>query len=349
MRAAAERPAHGRGDLGRAHGEPPGPAVAAGRCRGRRGWRASPGLRGGRRAGHGRGGGPRPRRGTSARDRGARRPGRGGCRDRTAPRSRCCPWPIRSSASPTAMVTGAVDRIGRRPGPDPTGRAPGAAAERGRGTRRMDPRRSATRPSCWPATACRWSPCPGEPAALKVTDHADLARSSRPVARWSATRAAAGAPTAIRSDRPDGLRLGGLDIPEAPRLHGHSDGDVVAPRRCATRSWRAARPGRPGPAVPGGRPGDPRASTAGSCCARWCARLAARRARGPCRVGPDHHGRPAAPGRRDASTGCAASIAALLDLDPEAVAVKAATGNLVGRRGRRAGHRRDARSWRSVG
>jgi 2-C-methyl-D-erythritol 4-phosphate cytidylyltransferase/2-C-methyl-D-erythritol 2,4-cyclodiphosphate synthase len=66
---------------------------------------------------------------------------------------------------------------------------------------------------------------PGEPANIKVTLPDDLRRAERALA-----------PTAVRVGLghdshpfgPDpGLRLGGIEIPGAPRLAGHSDGDVV--------------------------------------------------------------------------------------------------------------------------
>ncbi len=67
---------------------------------------------------------------------------------------------------------------------------------------------------------------PGEPANLKVTVPDDLARAA-------ALLDAPGAPRyGIGSDRhgfgPGGpLALGGIEIAGAPRLHGHSDGDVA--------------------------------------------------------------------------------------------------------------------------
>ncbi len=74
---------------------------------------------------------------------------------------------------------------------------------------------------------------PGEAAALKVTEPLDL----------DIVRALAGdrAPGPMRYawgtdrhpfGRQDGLQLAGLDIPEAPRLHGHSDGDVALHAVC---------------------------------------------------------------------------------------------------------------------
>jgi 2-C-methyl-D-erythritol 4-phosphate cytidylyltransferase/2-C-methyl-D-erythritol 2,4-cyclodiphosphate synthase len=67
---------------------------------------------------------------------------------------------------------------------------------------------------------------PGEPMNMKVTDAADLN-----LAR-ALTRALAEERTGFGEDvhpfgREAGLMLGGVSIPEAPRLHGHSDGDVV--------------------------------------------------------------------------------------------------------------------------
>jgi len=74
---------------------------------------------------------------------------------------------------------------------------------------------------------------PGEAAALKITEPFDL----------DIVRALAGdhGPGPIRyawgtDSHPfgplDGLRLAGLDIPEAPRLHGHSDGDAALHAVC---------------------------------------------------------------------------------------------------------------------
>ena len=68
---------------------------------------------------------------------------------------------------------------------------------------------------------------PGEPANIKVTVPADLERAAAVLG---------GAPAKTRSgighDRhPFGpgepLRLGGIEVSRAPRLHGHSDGDVA--------------------------------------------------------------------------------------------------------------------------
>jgi 2-C-methyl-D-erythritol 4-phosphate cytidylyltransferase / 2-C-methyl-D-erythritol 2,4-cyclodiphosphate synthase len=67
----------------------------------------------------------------------------------------------------------------------------------------------------------------GDPANLKVTVPADVERVARSVAPVTGTRR-----TGIGHDaHPFGpllsLRLGGIDIAAAPRLHGHSDGDVL--------------------------------------------------------------------------------------------------------------------------
>ena len=68
---------------------------------------------------------------------------------------------------------------------------------------------------------------PGDPANLKVTVPADLERAAAAIGRPRA-----GARFGIGQDsHPFGpgapLRLGGIEIPGAPALHGHSDGDVA--------------------------------------------------------------------------------------------------------------------------
>lgn len=72
---------------------------------------------------------------------------------------------------------------------------------------------------------------PGDPANLKVTLPGDLELLRRLVSGTRAVRHSTG-----HDSHPfgpgDGLRLGGIDIPEAPRLHGHSDGDVVIHAIC---------------------------------------------------------------------------------------------------------------------
>lgn len=67
---------------------------------------------------------------------------------------------------------------------------------------------------------------PGEPWNLKITRPDDLALAESRLAGLRATR------TGFGSDcHPfgpgEGLRLGGVEIPGAPRLHGHSDGDAA--------------------------------------------------------------------------------------------------------------------------
>jgi 2-C-methyl-D-erythritol 4-phosphate cytidylyltransferase/2-C-methyl-D-erythritol 2,4-cyclodiphosphate synthase len=67
---------------------------------------------------------------------------------------------------------------------------------------------------------------PGEPANLKVTVIEDLDRVERILGGLTVVRSGLG-----HDSHPFGpgspLVLGGIEIPNAPRLHGHSDGDVV--------------------------------------------------------------------------------------------------------------------------
>jgi 2-C-methyl-D-erythritol 4-phosphate cytidylyltransferase/2-C-methyl-D-erythritol 2,4-cyclodiphosphate synthase len=168
---------------------------------------------------------------------------------------------------------------------------------------------------------------PGEPAALKVTDQADL-----PVveafARGAPLRRGWGADSHPFGPG-DGLRLGGIEIPEAPRLHGHSDGDVVLHALCDALLG-AARMGDLGRMFPAG---DPRTRGIDS---RELVREVAARLSGaglrPVRADVAIRGaRPRLGGER--LDRMAASIASLLDLSPAAVAVSAGTGNLSGDEG----------------
>jgi 2-C-methyl-D-erythritol 4-phosphate cytidylyltransferase/2-C-methyl-D-erythritol 2,4-cyclodiphosphate synthase len=67
---------------------------------------------------------------------------------------------------------------------------------------------------------------PGDPANVKVTIAGDLARADAMLSGSSVARTGIG-----HDSHPFGpgtpLMLGGIEIPGAPRLHGHSDGDVV--------------------------------------------------------------------------------------------------------------------------
>jgi len=168
---------------------------------------------------------------------------------------------------------------------------------------------------------------PGEPAALKVTDQADL-----PVveafARGAPLRRGWGADSHPFGPG-DGLRLGGIEIPEAPRLHGHSDGDVVLHALCDALLG-AARMGDLGRMFPAG---DPRTRGIDSreLVLEVAARLSGAGLR-PVRADVAIRGaRPRLGGER--LDRMAASIASLLDLSPAAVAVSAGTGNLSGDEG----------------
>jgi 2-C-methyl-D-erythritol 4-phosphate cytidylyltransferase/2-C-methyl-D-erythritol 2,4-cyclodiphosphate synthase len=68
---------------------------------------------------------------------------------------------------------------------------------------------------------------PGDAANLKVTVPADLARATYLLTGSDATRRTGIGHDAHPFGPGEPLRLGGVEIPGAPRLHGHSDGDVV--------------------------------------------------------------------------------------------------------------------------
>lgn len=68
---------------------------------------------------------------------------------------------------------------------------------------------------------------PGDPANLKVTVPADLARADALLTGADAARRTGIGHDAHPFGPGEPLRLGGVEIAGAPRLHGHSDGDVA--------------------------------------------------------------------------------------------------------------------------
>ena len=165
---------------------------------------------------------------------------------------------------------------------------------------------------------------PGEAANLKITRPDDLALAEARLAGIGLTR------TGFGSDRHpfgpgDGLRLGGVEIAGAPRLHGHSDGDAAL-HAIAGALLGAVALGDLG----GLHPADartPRGIASTDLLASVRDALAAEGWR-PMAVDLSiHAGRP---WLADHLPGMRAAIAALLGLDVAAVSVKASTGNLSG-------------------
>jgi len=168
---------------------------------------------------------------------------------------------------------------------------------------------------------------PGDPENLKVTLPADLL----------AIEAALVGPVApaigFGQDRhPFGpgepLALGGLEFVGAPRLHGHSDGDVAL-HAVADALLGAAGQGDLGRLFPADAR-TPRGIASADLVGEVVRRLAAEGLR-PLRVDLTIvAARPRLAGRLDEMRD---RVASLLDIRPEAVSVKAATGNLDGLEG----------------
>jgi 2-C-methyl-D-erythritol 4-phosphate cytidylyltransferase/2-C-methyl-D-erythritol 2,4-cyclodiphosphate synthase len=167
---------------------------------------------------------------------------------------------------------------------------------------------------------------PGESANLKVTLPDDLRRVAR---------ALAPAPVRIgfgHDSHPVGpgmpLRLGGVEIEGAPRLHGHSDGDVAL-HAVADALLGAAGLGDLGRLFPADAR-TPRGIASDALLREVVARLAGAGLR-PASVDVTIIGaRPRLGARLD---GMRAAIASLLGVDEAAVNVKASTGNLAGDEG----------------
>ena len=124
------------------------------------------------------------------------------------------------------------------------------------------------------------------------------------------------------------LRLGGIELPGAPRLHGHSDGDVALHAVCDALLG-AARLGDLGRLFPAGL-GTPRGTASTDLLAEVRHRVAAA---GLAPRAVDLTITAARPPLARRLPEMAAAIAALLGLQAGQVSVKASTGNLAGMEG----------------
>jgi 2-C-methyl-D-erythritol 2,4-cyclodiphosphate synthase len=123
----------------------------------------------------------------------------------------------------------------------------------------------------------------------------------------------------------DGLRLGGVEIPGAPRLHGHSDGDAAL-HALASALLGAAALGDLGELYPADAR-TPRGAASAEFVRDVVRRLAGAGWR-PRSV--DLTIRAGRPRLADHVPGMRAAIAGLLGVETGAVSVKASTGNLSG-------------------
>ncbi len=169
---------------------------------------------------------------------------------------------------------------------------------------------------------------PGEPGNIKVTVPADLARAEYALVGSFRSRR-----TGIGHDSHpfgpgDRLRLGGVEIPGAPGLHGHSDGDVAL-HAIADALLGAAGLGDLGRLFPAGS-ATPRGIDSREIMATVVARLAVVGWQ-PAAVDLTIVG--ARPRLGDHLDAMRDAIATLLRVPREAINVKASTGNLDGSEG----------------
>lgn len=170
-------------------------------------------------------------------------------------------------------------------------------------------------------------PIPGDPVNLKVTMPADLQRAEALLGGGASRRVGFGTDShAFGPGEP--LRLGGVEIPGAPQLHGHSDGDVAL-HAIADALLGAAALGDLGRLFPAG-PRTPRGIASSELLAEVVRQLATAGWR-PSSVDLTILGsRPRLGGTLERMR---AAIAAILGLDVAEVGVKASTGNLDGAEG----------------
>ena len=177
------------------------------------------------------------------------------------------------------------------------------------------------------ACTIRVHPVPGDPVNFKVTLPTDLARAAALLAAREVRRIGTG-----MDSHPFGpgapLRLGGLEFPGVPRLHGHSDGDVVLHATADALLGAAALGdlGRMFPADHRTPRGMPSEDLLRSVVSRLAAEGWAIEALDLTIVGA----RPKLAGRLDEMQ---AAIAGLIGIPMARVSVKASTGNLDGATG----------------
>lgn len=165
---------------------------------------------------------------------------------------------------------------------------------------------------------------PGEAGNIKITHPDDLALAESRLAGTGMTR------TGFGSDRHpfgpgDGLRLGGVEIAGAPRLHGHSDGDVAL-HAIASALLGAVALGDLG----GLHPADSRTPRGIASTDLVASALGTLAAEGWRPLAIDCSIRAGRPWLADHLPAMRRAIAAALGLAVEAVSVKASTGNLSG-------------------
>ena len=237
------------------------------------------------------------------------------------------------------VVTGTVDRTGLGASQTPQGFRRTALAA-------AFARFPAAGPETWTDEAALLEACsmavhavPGDPTNLKVTYPDDLARVAAhlPVSPAPAAGALAAAPGPARVGLGEDLHpfgpggpllLGGIAFPGAPRLHGHSDGDVAL-HAVADALLGAAGLGDLGRVAPAG-PETPRGVDSRSLLGRVVS-LVRDAGWSPASVdltitAARPHLGPRLPEISDA-------IAAVLDVPAARVSVKASTGNFIGSEG----------------
>ncbi len=243
------------------------------------------------------------------------------------------------AAIPVVPVSETLKRIDRERVAATVDRSGLAAAQTPQGIRRAILRTALAsdeaREGTWTDEAALLEACripvhvvPGDPANLKVTVPADLVHAASLLAGPDPSRRTGIGHDAHPFGPGEPLRLGGVDIAGAPRLHGHSDGDVVL-HALADALLGAAGLGDLGRMFPADA-----TTPVGIDSRTLLADVLARLADGGWRpAGVDLTivaARPRLGGHLEAIR---ESIAEALGLGPEAVNVKASTGNLDGSEG----------------